>query len=40
MALATKAYEEAAKARQAEEGDTTSDSASDDNVQEANYEEK
>lgn len=41
LALATKAYEEAAKARQAEGGDdTTTDSSSDDNVQEANYEEK
>jgi len=40
MALATKAYEEAAKARQAEGGETTSDSTNDDNVQEANYEEK
>ena len=40
MALATKAYEEASKARQAEGGETTTDSANDDNVQEANYEEK
>ena len=40
MALATKAYEEAAKARQAEGAETTSDSTNDDNVQEANYEEK
>ena len=40
MALATKAYEEAAKTRQAEGGETTSDSKNDDNVQEANYEEK
>ena len=41
MALATKAYEEAAKARQAEGGDdTNTDSSSDDNVPEANYEEK
>ena len=40
MALATKAYEEAAKAKQAEGGETSTDSSSDDNVQEANYEEK
>ncbi len=40
MALATKAYEEAAKSKQAEGGDTATDSTSDDNVQEANYEEK
>ena len=40
MALATKAYEEAAKSKQAEGGDSSSDNNSDDNVQEANYEEK
>ncbi len=39
MALATKAYEEAAKAKQSEEA-TSTDSSSDDNIQEANYEEK
>ena len=41
MTLATKAYEEAAKARQGESGseDTASDDKKDD-VQEANYEEK
>ena len=41
MGLATKAYEEAAKARQAESGsdDSSSDDKKDD-VQEANYEEK
>ena len=40
MALATKAYEESAKSKQAEGGDSSSDNNSDDNVQEANYEEK
>ena len=40
MALATKAYEEAAKSRQAEGGESSSESSNDDNVQEANYEEK
>ena len=41
MALATKVYEEAAKANQANAGaDTESSSAKDDDVQEAKYEEK
>ena len=40
MALATKAYEEAAKERQENEGSSDNSDKKDDDVQEANYEEK
>ena len=39
MALATKVYEEAAKANQANAGEAT-DSSNADDIQEADYEEK
>ena len=40
MKLATKAYEEAAKASQNNESNASDESKKDDDVQEASYEEK